>query len=64
MAKKVIKMVVPGYMTYCYDAKTGKYIKGKDAFEEGDDEELQFTDENGKYIELSEEMQEKIFNNE
>ena len=59
---KLIKMVVPGYMTYCYDSKTGKHVKGKDSFEQSDDE-IQFKDEKGKYIELSEEMLEKVFSN-
>jgi hypothetical protein len=60
--KKVIKMVVTGTMTYVYDAKTGKYIKGKDSFEQ-DDSGISFKDENGNFTEVDDEMLQKIFNN-
>lgn len=59
---KLIKMVVPGYMTYYYDAVTGQYMKGADSFEQSDDE-IQFKDEMGKHIELSDEMLQKVFSN-
>lgn len=62
MAKKLIKMVVPGHMTYYYDSETGVYMKGADNFTQSDDE-IAFQDENGKHIELSEEMLQKVFSN-